>query len=279
MLPHMSDIALITGAGSGFGLLSAVELAKRGLRVFGSLRDPAKATRLKEAARAANVAVEVVSLDVTRPDSIAAAVAQIGRVDVLVNNAGFGMGGFFEDLTMEELRAQFETNFFGAAACIKAVLPGMRERRHGKIINISSIGGRLATPGLSAYCASKFALEGLSESLRHELREYDVFVTLIEPGTFKTEIFDRNRRLAARSLDPASPYYVRSQTMIKVVDDLLAKSTADPQDVADLIARVATLKRPDMRYLVGKDAHGEAIAKALLPFSVLERVVARYISV
>jgi NAD(P)-dependent dehydrogenase (short-subunit alcohol dehydrogenase family) len=275
------QVVLVTGAGSGFGLLSCVELARRGLRVFGSMRDVARGGRLDEAARAAGVTVDKVTLDVTSEPSIAAAVADVtaraGRIDVLVNNAGFGMGGFLEDLSMAELREQFETNFFGVAATTKAVLPAMRERGSGRIVNVSSIGGRFATPGLSAYCSSKWAVEGLSESLRHELKPFGIAVVIVEPGTFKTDIFERNRRVAKRASDPSSPYYERTRKFERMVEALLADRKADPRDVARAIARAATIKRPRLRYLVGKDAHGQAIAKSLLPFSAIESAVARYL--
>jgi NAD(P)-dependent dehydrogenase (short-subunit alcohol dehydrogenase family) len=272
-------VALVTGASSGFGLLAAVELGRRGLRVFASMRDLKRAERLDEQAREASVTVDKVQLDVTSEASLTAAIAEVerraGRIDVLVNNAGFGMGGFFEDVALAELREQFETNFFGLVALTKAVVPGMRERRSGCIINVSSIGGRVALPGMSAYCASKFAVEGLSESLRHELRPFGVHVVLVEPGTFKTDIFDRNRRVAARMNDPASPYYERSKQMERVVDDMVGRSKADPNAVARVIADAATAEHPRLRYLVGVDAHGEAIARALFPFSWLEAGVAR----
>jgi NAD(P)-dependent dehydrogenase (short-subunit alcohol dehydrogenase family) len=275
------ETVLITGAGSGFGLLASIECARRGLRVFASMRDLGKAARLDEAAAKAQISIEKVRLDVTQAQSIADAVGEVvkqtGRIDVLVNNAGFGMAGALEDLTLDELREQLETNFFGVAALTKAVLPAMRERRHGRIINVSSMGGRFATPGFSAYCASKFAVEGLSESLRHELRPFGIWVSLVEPGMFKTDIFDKNRRVAKRAFDPASPYYAFTKQMESVAEKLLARSKADPEDVARVIARAATVKRPRLRYLVGRDARGQVMAKALLPFGIIEGAVDRYI--
>ncbi len=274
-------VALITGASSGFGLLSAVELARRGFRVFASMRDPGKRTRLDDAAAAAKVTVEIVHLDVTDDVSVKAAVREVeakaGRIDVLVNNAGFGLGGFFEDLEIAELREQFETNFFGVARVTQAVLPAMRQRRAGKIINVSSIGGRMANPGLSAYCASKFAVEGLSESLRLELLPFGVHVVLVEPGSFKTDIFDKNARRAKRSSDPGSPYYASSQKLERVVEKMLARSTADPQDVANVIARAATAKKPRLRWLVGKDAKAQRIASQVLPSGVMEKMILRVV--
>jgi NAD(P)-dependent dehydrogenase (short-subunit alcohol dehydrogenase family) len=276
-------VALITGASSGFGLLASIELARRGHRVFASMRDTARAQRLADAAKAAAVEVSTVQLDVTKSASIAAAVKsveqQAGRIDVLVNNAGFGMGGFFEDVSLDEFREQFETNFFGVIALTQAVLPGMRARGHGRVINVSSIAGRMANPGTSAYCSSKFALEGLSESLRLELLPHGIHVVLIEPGTFKTDIFDRNRRVAKRAEDESSPYYARGQKLLAFVDKLLERNTQDPADVARAIAHAATAKKPRLRYLVGKDARGEALAKAVVPQKLLEYAILKYVGI
>lgn len=278
-----APVALVTGSSSGFGLLSSVELARRGHRVFATMRDPSRRGRLDEAAAAAGVAaaVEVVALDVKRPESIRTAVADVerraGRIDVLVNNAGYGLGGFLEDVEMDELREQLETNFFGLVAVTKAVIPGMRERRRGRVINVSSIAGRIGNPAFSAYCASKWAVEGLSECLRLELLPYGVYVVLVEPGTYKTDIFDRNARVARRARDPSSPWYEATQRMEKLVRRILDRSTQDPNEVAQVIAHAATTRRPRLRYLVGRDAKGEALAKALLPHGVFERVVLRYI--
>jgi NAD(P)-dependent dehydrogenase (short-subunit alcohol dehydrogenase family) len=274
------DVSVVTGAGSGFGLLTSIELARRGHRVFATMRDPSRSERLDAAARKAGVKLEKLQLDVTRPLSIASAIQEItdlaGRIDVLVNNAGFALGGLFEDLTLDELRDQFETNFFGLAAVTQAVLPGMRDRRYGRIINVSSASGRLAKPGLSAYGSSKWAIEGLSEALRHELRPHGVWVVLIEPGTFKTDIFDRNRRVAKRALDPHSPNYETTQRTIGLLTRSLERNTADPAEVARVIGRAATAPRPKLRYVVGRDAKAEVMLK-LMPFSLVERAVDRYL--
>jgi NAD(P)-dependent dehydrogenase (short-subunit alcohol dehydrogenase family) len=275
-------VALVTGASSGFGLLASVELARRGLRVFASMRDLGKQTRLIDAARGAGVEVETVALDVTREPSIRAAVEHIaertggGGVDVLVNNAGFGLAGFFEDVDLAEFREQFETNFFGVIATTQTVLPHMRAQRRGRVINVSSIAGRLANPGMSAYCSSKWALEGLSESLRLELRPLGIDVVLIEPGTFKTDIFDRNRRVATRALDPASPNFRRAKRLEAFVDKLLARNHQDPADVARAIAHAATTRSPRLRYVVGRDARGEALGKAALPYRAVEWFILKY---
>ena len=272
-------VALVTGASSGFGLLSSVELARRGFSVVATMRDLGRDDRLRAAAAEARVSLEIAELDVTRADSIARAVADVearaGRVDVLVNNAGYGIGGSVEDLSLVELREQFETNFFGLVALTKAVLPGMRERRHGRIVNVSSVNGRVAVPGLGAYCASKFAVEGFSESLRHELLPFDVYVALVEPGTFRTDIFDRNRRMAERARDPGSPWYEISRRMEALVDRQVERSTADPRQVARAVADLATAARPRLRTLVGRDARAGSLLARLLPDRLWETAVGR----
>ncbi|MCA9686542.1 MAG: SDR family oxidoreductase, partial [Myxococcales bacterium] len=193
-------VALITGSSSGFGLRTCVALAARGFRVFASMRSLERSEALRAALRDAGFgseSVEFVALDVTDADARAALVETIlereGAVDVLVNNAGQLVAGFAEELDEAAMREQFETNFFAVAALTQALVPAMRERRHGRIINISSVAGRSALPAQAAYCASKFALEGWSESMRYELAPYNVFVALVEPGLFPTEILGRNR--------------------------------------------------------------------------------------
>ena len=274
-----SDVALVTGASSGFGLLAAVELARRGLRVFASMREPARAERLRAALDQASLSAQIIRLDVTRADQIEEAVSSIeqvaGGVDVLVNNAGYGLGGSVEDISMEELREQFETNFFGLVGLSKRVLPGMRERRRGRIINVSSIAGRVALPGVSAYCSSKFAVEGFSEAMRHELLPFDVFVSLVEPGTFRTDIFDRNRRIAARASDPTSAWAEMTRKISDIVDGRVEKSTADPREVALVIAEIASAARPRLRYLVGRDARTQRLLARLLPGRLWETAVGR----
>ena len=270
------SVALITGCSSGFGLLAAIELSRAGFQVFAGLRSLSRRQRIDDAAAAAKVKLEVMKLDVLDPGDLVRAVAVVeamGGLEVLVNNAGFGLAGFVHDLTIEEYREQFDTNFFAAVALTKAVLPAMIKRRHGRIINISSTNGRVAVPGLSAYCASKFALEGFTESLRYELAPFGMWASLIEPGTFKTDIFDRNRREGSRIRDTSSPYAEMTRRMESVVEKRLAKSTADPRLVAKMIHIAATAKRPRLRYVVGRDAKLEVGAKGLLPTALFESLV------
>lgn len=272
-------MALITGTSSGFGLATSVELARRRFRVFATMRDLARSERLDRAAADAGADVEKLQLDVTSDDSVYEAVEEIlsraGRVDVLVNNAGFGMGGMLEDLTLEELREQFETNFFGVVRVTKAVLPGMRERRAGRIINMSSISGRVGVPGLSAYCSAKYALEGLSDSLRLELSGYGIRVVVIEPGSFRTDIFERNKRVARRALDPGSPHHAATMRGQAALDRRLPRMRTDAGTVARVIAHAATARRPRARYVVGADARAQLLARAVLPGRLIEAAANR----
>jgi NAD(P)-dependent dehydrogenase (short-subunit alcohol dehydrogenase family) len=267
-------VALITGTSSGFGLATSVELARRGFRVFATMRDLDRSERLDRAVADAGVEVETLQLDVTSDRSVQEAVSEVlsraGRVDVLVNNAGFGMGGMLEDLTLDELREQFETNFFGVVRVTKAVLPSMRERRSGRIINMSSISGRVAVPGLSAYCSAKFALEGLSDSLRLELSRYGIRVVVIEPGSFRTDIFERNKRMARRALDPESPNYAATMLGQALLDRRVPRMSTNSDKVARLIARAATARRPRARYVIGAEARAQLLATAVLPGRVIE---------
>jgi NAD(P)-dependent dehydrogenase (short-subunit alcohol dehydrogenase family) len=263
-------VVVITGASSGFGLSAAVKLAERGCRVYAGLRFSQRKGLVEEAARAAKVAIDTVQLDVTEPKQIESAVARVvaeaGRLDVLINNAGFGMGGFFEDVSDEELRLQFETNFFGLCAVTRAVLPQMRQQGSGRVLMISSMSGRHANPILSAYCASKFAVEGMSQALRAEVAPFGIDVVLIEPGAYKTDIFGRNMKIAARGDDPASPYFKASQRMKTLVQRYVDRVGRDPEEIGDLIADVATMRRrPALRYAKGPGVR----LQLLLPTSAI----------
>lgn len=261
--------ALVTGASSGLGLRTAVMLARRGFRVFATMRDPARAAPLRAALAAAHQQAEVVRLDVTDPDSITAAVQHIlqvaGAVDVLVNNAGAMLTGCVEDIAPDELSAQFEVHVLGPHRLIRACLPTMRARSQGWIINVSSISARHPAPGHGAYCAAKAALEGLSASLRHELAPLGIWVSLVEPGMFPTDIFSRNHHTARAAQEPASPYRGLLETLERLRADtqhhLLG---ADPDAPARVIARIATSPRPRLRYPVGTDAWLATLAGPLL---------------
>lgn len=268
-------VAFITGTSSGFGLLASIALAKAGYRVVASMRNLEKKKALQDAIQLEKIEdIEIMQLDVTNHDEITSTIHQVierlGRIDVLVNNAGYAEGGFVEDLSIEDFRRQFETNFFGLIAVTKAVLPYMRRQRRGKIINISSISGKVGFPALSPYVSSKHAVEGFSECLRLELLPYGVYVSLIEPGSYKTEIWGKG--LSKASQLEHSPY---QKEMAKIMDEVknIADTAGEPQEVADLIVRVANAKQPKLRYPVGKGIKGAIFLKHLLPWEWMEKKI------
>jgi NAD(P)-dependent dehydrogenase (short-subunit alcohol dehydrogenase family) len=271
-------IAVITGTSSGFGLLSAVEMARQNFQVVATMRDLGRRESLDKAAAAAgvDVGIDVRRLDVTEfaslPGFIEGVLRDHGRLDVLVNNAGFAVAGFVEDLKLEEIRLQFETNFFGTVALTKAVLPAMRAQRSGHIIMVSSVSGLHGSPIVSSYSASKHALEGWSESLRLEVGSLGIKVALVEPGSYETDIWTRNAHLGERVSDPNSPNLARSQRMGEAVRKLKKR---DPIQVARLIARIALDPNPRLRYLIGTDARVQMLFKSVLPWKWHEKLVSR----
>lgn len=277
-------VALVTGCSSGIGLLTAIHLANAGYHVVATMRNLKRRDRLDQAAAAANVVdkLDIRRFDITELDSIAPAVSGIindyGRIDVLVNNAGFPMAGFAEDVELAELREQFETNFFGHVAVTKAVLPIMRNQRSGHVIMISSVSGRTGQPSLSSYASSKFALEGWTESLRMEMFSLGIRVVLIEPGAYDTDIWERNARLSKHAIDGTSPNIERARRFRDFVQSGSIKRR-DPNEVARLVARVAGNSNPKLRYLIGQDAWVQVILKALLPWSVYERLITKAVKI
>ncbi len=233
-------VALVTGSSSGIGLSTAVELALNGYRVVATMRNLENRGRLEDAAQKAGVGdrLDLRRLDITEVESLSGAVEAIvrdhGRIDVLVNNAGFSSAGFAEDMQMHELRDQLETNFFGNVAMTKAVLPVMRKQKSGHIIQVSSVTGRAAPPMIGGYSASKFALEGWSEALRIEVHSLGIRVVLVEPGSYDTDIWERNVKVAAGALDPNSPNRERSQRFVEFIKRR-AKHRRDAREVAKLI--------------------------------------------
>jgi NAD(P)-dependent dehydrogenase (short-subunit alcohol dehydrogenase family) len=266
-------IALVTGAGSGIGLATAVELARKGFEVWGTMRDPAKSESLVKAVEQAGLGarLRVERLDVTDAasiDDVAAKIhAQVPSLAVLVNNAGFGLAGFVEDVALDELKRQFETNFFGAVRTATAFLPKMRAQGSGRIVNVSSGWGRLGAPGASSYAASKHALEGWSESLHYEVRRHGVRVVLVEPGAFKTDIWT-NQQFAARARDQQSFYFERFKRFDERSSEYVKNLKSDPSVVARVIARAATKRRPRLRYPVGFDARTGLFLRRVLPACV-----------
>ncbi|HZE78891.1 MAG TPA: SDR family oxidoreductase, partial [Nitrososphaeraceae archaeon] len=243
---------------TGNGFETSLLLAKNGFHTYATMRNPEKSTRIKEIATNENLPLEVSQLDVTDDKSVANAIDIIGnrhqRIDVLVNNAGYEHHGAVEELSMDEIRAQFETNFFGAVRVMKAVLPIMRKQRSGTIVNVSSIGGLIGVPLNSAYVGSKFALEGFSESMKYELEGFDIKVILIEPGAVKTNYLD-NAKQAQKAMNPDSPYAEFSKKMSEGVRERFKEaSSSSPNQVAEVVLSAIKSEKPNTRYLVGNDA-------------------------
>ncbi len=254
-------------------------MAKAGFRVVSTMRNLERRGRLDQAASEAGVSdrIDVRRLDVCEVDSFPAIVdgivGEYGRIDALVNNAGFPMAGFAEDIQLSELRAQFETNFFGTVALTRAVLPVMRQQRSGHIIMVSSISGRVGQVGVSSYSASKFALEGWTEVLRIETHSLGIRVVLIEPGGFKTDIWDKGVQIGSIALSPDSPNKDRTRRYAEFVKSHTPKGEAQP--VARLITRVALDPNPRLRYIIGTDAKVQRWLRALVPWKSYERLMAR----
>jgi NAD(P)-dependent dehydrogenase (short-subunit alcohol dehydrogenase family) len=275
-------IALITGSSSGFGLLTSIELARGGFRVIASMRDLSRRKPLDDAAFAAGLSerIDVRQLDVTNfaatPGFVEAVVRDHGRLDVLINNAGFAVAGFAEDLTLDEIRRQFDTNFFGAVALTQAALPVMRRQRSGHIIMVSSIAGLHGAFSISSYSAAKHALEGWSESLRLEVRALGIKVVLVEPGSFQTDIWTRGAVMGERATKESSPNFQRS---LRMRDRIQKLPKADPIVVARLIASIAQDPNPKLRYVIGRDARMQLALKRILPWKWHEKVVANFLKV
>ncbi|AIW31199.1 MULTISPECIES: oxidoreductase [Bacillus] len=270
-------IAIVTGATSGFGLLTALKLA-RSYHVIATARQPEKAEILKEAAAQAGASehVTVVSLDVTNEQSVSDfgnTISGFGPIDLLVNNAGTAYGGFIDDVLMEHYRQQYESNVFGLIHVTKIMLPYMRKHSGAKIFNISSISGLTGFPALSPYVSSKFAVEGFTESLRLELLPLGIDAALIEPGSYKTSIWETSlsNHLTAPGKD--SPYY-RYYQQIEAYFKANASKSGDPDDVAELIYQLAQRKRlKKLRYPIGRGVKLTLAFRSLFPWSAWESVV------
>jgi NAD(P)-dependent dehydrogenase (short-subunit alcohol dehydrogenase family) len=265
------DTVLTTGANSGIGLATVIELAKRGYRSIGSVRSDAKAEIVHKTAADAGVTVETVLLDVTDADACAAVIDNLD-VDLfgLVNNAGYGMTGAIEDVTDEEAHHLFETMLFAPMRLARLALPGMRTAGRGRIVNVSSIMGRTTTPLTGWYQGAKHALEGASDALRLEVAGAGVQVVLVEPGGFKTSIWeDLERDIDKRGDSRYGSAYRRTQQLMKLSSPIMG----EPQQCAKVIANAIASRRPRARYLVGIDAVALAAADRFTPTSLKDRVV------
>ena len=251
----MEKVALVTGSSSGIVYETSLSLAREGYFTYATMRDLKKADEIQKIAENENLPLKVIELDVDNEDSVEKAIKSIiyekERIDVLVNNAGWGIWGTAEDVSLEEFREQFETNFFSIVRIIQKVVPVMRKHGSGDIVNISSIAGRIGFPVSTAYISSKFALEGLSESLRYELGPFGINVIIIEPGVIKTNFFDSMR--TARKSDESEIY---RDITIKVISGvkMMAEMGTPPHEVANVIIKSLKEEKPLPRYVVGNDA-------------------------
>lgn len=256
----------LTGASSGIGRAIALRLANKGFRVFAAGRSVKRLRSLKEEAESNGYTITPVRLDLDDPDSLTMIQEEFGDqkviVDVLINNAAFGVWGPLETLSDEKLRAQFETNIFGLMSLTRVLLPSIKLSSHGKIINVSSVLGRFGTPFNGAYVASKFALEGLSESLRIELSPFNVGVTVVEPGLFDTN-FSKNQVDGTFPSESKSPYdeYIKGYRGRKNT----YSRPGNPEQVAKAIEKIIDSKHPKFRYIVGKDAKIALVLKNIIP--------------
>jgi len=249
----MEKIAIVTGSSSGIGFETALALAREGYYTYATMRDTKKGNQIKEIAKKENLKLEVIELDVDKDKTVQAAINKIikerNRIDVLVNNAGYGLFGCLEDLSMDDLKAQFETNFFGVVRTLQAVIPIMRKQKSGTIVNISSVAGRIGFPVSPAYISSKFALEGLSESMRYELSPFGINTIIIEPGVIKTNFMSSMKK----SMKPDSAYKDITNKVIMGIS-MMAEMGTPPQEVAKTIINAIRSENPLPRYIVGNDA-------------------------
>ena len=257
-------VALVTGASSGIGFATAALFASRGYRTFGTTRELG--------AHPAPKGVEMVKLDVRSDESVHASIDAIlavaGRIDVLINNAGFGLAGAIEETSLEEARGQLETNFWGPVRLIKRVLPLMRERRSGRIINVSSVLGFMPAPYQGFYVASKHALEGYSEVLDMEVRPFGVRVVLIEPSSVRSAFFEHHEEVEVR----LNAYKAERNLVTEALGKRLHNGS-DPKVVARVILKAARAWYPALRYTAGQGSGALQLAHALVPTSLFDRTV------
>lgn len=268
---------MVTGSSSGIGYETALLLSKSGYYCCATMRDIKRSTPLKRIKEKENLQLSIFHLDVNYDESVGKTISEIekefGKIDILINNAGYGLIGSFEDLTLAETRQQFETNLFGSIRLIKRVLPIMRKQKKGIIVNISSGAGIVGFPCMSAYASAKFGLEGLSESIVYEVLPFGIRIIIIEPGVVKTD-FVKNSVTAKRAARKNSPYFDVLQKIQKNINFMQEHGT-HPADVAKVILHAINDDKPQLRYLVGNDIAMVAEAKKNLSETEFRRIMMR----
>lgn len=268
---------LITGASAGIGRATALYLAERGYNVIATSRDASRLSGLHEDAAKRGASVTGVELDINSENGVSRVVPELvgqhGAIDVLVNNAGFGLWGPVELLSDAELKSQFETNLFAAVRMMQAVLPAMIEQRNGTIINISSVLGRIGTPFNGAYVSSKFALEGVSESLKIEVEPFGVRVAMVQPGLFRTDFSDNSVR--GEAIDGEDIAYAPLMRQYRGNHDIFQNLGGNPVRVAKVVHKIITSPSPSFRYPVGIDARAGMLAARVLPERIYWRILSK----
>jgi len=271
---------LITGTSSGFGLVIAVELAKRGWHVIATMRDLTKRKAIDRALEAAGVGanVRIEQLDVTDPVSMDRAIARLDlgnqRLDAVIHNAGVAVGGAFEDLDEAHIRHVMEVNYFGVLALTKRLLPAFRAQKHGRIVIISSEAAFAGQPGNSPYSAAKWAVEGWAEAVAYELEHFNIDMILIEPGAYRTNIWQSSPRVLPKS----SAYYPLMRHLEFTIDAHVAKAARDPIEVATAVARALEAPHPKFRTAVGPTAKFMHFTRGKLPSTVVRKLFSRFFS-
>lgn len=272
-------VAVVTGSSSGIGFETALLLSRNGFYTYATMRNLRKSNDITQFVEKQGLPLKVLQLDVNDYESVKTAVEQIAkekqRIDILVNNAGFLMVGCVEELSIDEFKAQFETNLFGVIRVSQMILPYMRKQKQGIIVNVSSAAGRIAVPTVPAHTSAKFAVEGLSEALRYEVEPFGIKVVIIEPGVIKTNIMNA-RVTAKKAQDPSSPYEHMTQQVMARFSSFFENAPL-PIEVAKVILKAVTAEIPNTRYLVGDDAITMVEARKNMSDAEFERLWKSYL--